>query len=396
MDTKEIMETTDKYYLPVFGRLPIALDHGEGVYLYDTDGKKYIDFLDGIAVNALGYDYPPLVKAVSEQAAKIMHGSNLFYYEIQAKAAKQLCEVTTFDRVFFANSGAEANEGAIKLARKYGDAISPKKFKIITALDSFHGRTMETLTATGQEHYHEGLSPLPAGFEYVPFGDGDALEKAMDDDVCGLLLEPIQGEGGVHVPPAGYLEKARELCDKHNALLIFDEIQTGVCRTGYWFAWMHSGVKPDVMTLAKAIGGGFPMGAFVVTERLAHVFKPGDHGSTFGGNALSCASCYAAIKTMKELELDKKARKTGEYFKKGLEALKAKHPDKVTDVRGMGLILGMELAKPGASLVTKALDKGLIINCTSGNVLRFVPPLVIGEAEIDTLLKGLDELLAEF
>ena len=396
MNTKEIMDTTEKYYLPVFGRIPIALDHGEGVYLYDTDGNKYTDFLAGIAVNALGYAYPPLVKAVSEQAAKIMHGSNLFYYEIQAKAAKQLCEVTTFDRVFFCNSGAEANEGAIKLARKYGHSKDPKKFKIVTAKDSFHGRTMETLTATGQDHYHEGLSPLPEGFVYVPFGDTTAMEAAMDDEVCGVLLEPIQGEGGVHVPPAGYLEKVKELCEKHDALLIFDEIQTGVCRTGYWFAWMHSGVKPDVLTLAKAIGGGFPMGAFLVQERLAHVFAPGDHGSTFGGNALSCASCYAAIKAMKELALDKKAAETGAYFKKGLEALKSKHPDKVTDVRGMGLILGMELAKPGASLVQGALDKGFIINCTAGNVLRFVPPLIIGKEDIDALLKGLDELLAEF
>ena len=205
MDTKEIMDTTEKYYLPVFGRSPIALDHGEGVYLYDTDGNRYTDFLAGIAVNALGYAYPPLVKAVSDQAARIMHGSNLFYYEIQAKAAKQLCEVTTFDRVFFCNSGAEANEGAIKLARKYGHSKDPKKFKIITARDSFHGRTMETLTATGQDHYHEGLTPLPEGFVYVPFGDTAAMEAAMDDEVCGVLLEPIQGEGGVHVPPAGYL-----------------------------------------------------------------------------------------------------------------------------------------------------------------------------------------------
>ena len=197
MDTKEIMDTTEKYYLPVFGRSPIALDHGEGPYLYDADGNKYTDFLAGIAVNALGYAYPPLVKAVSEQAGKIMHGSNLFYYGIQAKAAKQLCEVTTFDRVFFCNSGAEANEGAIKLARKYGHSKDPKKFKIITAKDSFHGRTMETLTATGQDHYHEGLNPLPEGFVYVPFGDLAAMEEAMDDDVCGVLLEPIQGEGGV-------------------------------------------------------------------------------------------------------------------------------------------------------------------------------------------------------
>lgn len=396
MNTKEIIETTEKYYLPVFGRAQIALDHGDGCYLYDTDGKKYLDGFAGIAVNALGYNYPALVKAVSEQAAKIMHVSNLFYTEIQAKAAKQLCEVTGFDRVFFANSGAEANEGAIKLALKYGVKKNPKKVKIITAIDSFHGRTMETLTATGQEHYHEGLGPLTDVFEYVPYGDIDAVAAKMDDTVCGVLLEPIQGEGGVHVPPEGYLAKVRELCDKHDALLIFDEVQTGVCRTGYWFAYMHSGVKPDVMTLAKAIGCGFPMGAFVVTERLAHVFAPGDHGSTFGGNALACAACYTAIKTMKELALDKKAADTGAYFKKGLEDLKKKYPDKVKDVRGMGLLLGMELVKPGGSIVTEGLKKGLILNCTAGTVLRFAPPLIITKDQIDELLKGLDALLAEF
>lgn len=396
MNTKEIISTTEKYYLPVFGRNQIAIDHGEGVYLYDTDGNKYTDFLDGIAVNALGYNYPPLVKAVSEQAAKVMHCSNLFYTEIQAKAAQALCEAAQMDRVFFANSGAEANEGIIKLARKYGSSISPKKYKIVTALDSFHGRTMETLTATGQDHYHEGLSPLPAGFVYVPFNDLAALESAMDDDVCAVLLEPIQGEGGVHVPDEGYLAKVRELCDAHKALLLFDEVQTGVCRTGKWFAWMHSGVKPDAMSCAKAIGGGFPMGAFLVQEKWARVFAPGDHGSTFGGNPISCASCYTAITEMKRLELDKVAAKTGAYFKKGLEALKVKYPDKVTDVRGEGLILGLELAKAGGSLVPAALKKGFIINCTAGNVLRFVPPLIIGEKDIDELLGVLDTLLVDF
>ncbi len=396
MNTQEIITTTEQYYLPVFGRAPIALDHGDGCYLYDADGKKYLDGFAGIAVNALGYNHPAVVKAVQEQAGKIMHVSNLFYTEIQAKAAKQLCEVTGFDRVFFANSGAEANEGAIKLALKYGVKKNPKKVKIITAKASFHGRTMETLTATGQEHYHEGLGPLTDVFSYVPYGDSDALAAQMDDTVCGVLLEPIQGEGGVHVPPEGYLQKVRELCDKHDALLIFDEVQTGVCRTGYWFAYMHSGIKPDVMTLAKAIGCGFPMGAFVVTERLAHVFAPGDHGSTFGGNALACAACYAAIHAMKDMALDKQAAQTGAYLQKGLQALQKKYPDKVKDVRGMGLLQGMELTKPGGALVTEGLKKGLILNCTAGTVLRFAPPLIITQAQIDELLKGLDALLAAF
>jgi acetylornithine/N-succinyldiaminopimelate aminotransferase len=396
MNTKEIIDTTEKYYLPVFGRPPIALDHGKGCTLYDADGKAYTDFLAGIAVNALGYAHPAIVKAISDQAAKIAHGSNIFYYEIQAKAAKELCKVAQMDRVFFANSGAEANEGLIKLARKYGSAKSPKKYKIITAVDSFHGRTMETLTATGQEHYHEGLEPLPEGFVYVPFGDLSAVEKVMDEDVCGVLLEPIQGEGGVHVPPEGYLKGVQDLCKKYDALLLFDEVQSGVCRSGKWFAYMLDGVKPDAMSLAKAIGCGFPMGAFLVQERLAHVFKPGDHGSTFGGNPLACAACYAAITTMEEMHLDEVAAKTGAYFKKGLEALQKKHPDKIKDVRGKGLLLGAELYRPGSSIVTEALKKGFIINCTAGNVLRFVPPLIISEKEIDALLKALDEILAEF
>ena len=396
MNTKEIIAMTEAHYLPVFGRFPIAIDHGEGATLYDADGKAYIDFLAGIATNALGYHHPAIVKAVCEQTQKVMHTSNLFYTEIQAKAAQQLAEVTGMDRVFFANSGAEANEGIIKLARKYGSRKNPAKFRIITAKDSFHGRTMETLTATGQDHYHEGLTPLPEGFTYVPFGDLAAIEAVMDDDVCGVLIEPIQGEGGVHVPAPGYLEGVKALCEKHDALFLLDEVQTGVCRTGKWFAYMHSTVKPDAMSLAKAIGGGFPMGAFVTTERLAHVFKPGDHGSTFGGNAISCASFYATLKTLKELHMDEAAARKGDYFQKGLKALQKKHPDKIADVRGKGLLIGAELSKAGACLVGRALEKGFIINCTAGNVLRFVPPLIITEGEIDQLLQCLDELLAEF
>lgn len=396
MDTKEIIAITEKYYLPVFGRNQIAWDHGAGCKLYDTDGKEYTDFFAGIAVNALGYEHPAIVNGIIAQTHKIIHCSNLYYTEIQAKCVQLLSEVTTFDRIFLCNSGAEANEGAIKLIRKYGIAKNPKKYKIITAIDSFHGRTMETLTATGQEHYHEGLFPLPHGFEYVPFGDIEALEKLMDDEVCGVILEPVQGEGGVYVPPAGYLEKVKELCAKHDALLVFDEVQTGFCRSGKWFAWMLSGVKPDILTMAKAIGGGIPMGAFAVDEKLAHVFAPGDHGTTFGGNSLACAASYAAVSTMKEQALDKVAAETGAYFKAGLQKLADTYADKVKEVRGEGLILGMELTKAGGPVVTAVLEKGFIINCTAGNVLRFVPPLIISKAEIDALLEVLAEVLKEF
>ena len=290
MDYKTVIDETEKYYLPVFGRYPLVIDHGKGCKLYDAEGNEYIDFLAGIAVNALGHAHPAMVKAISDQAAKVMHCSNLYYTEIQAKAVKIIAEVSGFDRVFLANSGAEANEGALKLARKYGISKSPTKFKIISADDSFHGRTFDTLAATGHDYYHVGYGPLSPGHEFVRYGDIAALEAKMNDDVCAVLLEPIQGEGGVHVPPAGYLEKVRQLCDKYDALLMFDEVQTGVGRTGKWFAYMQSGVKPDVMTFAKGIGSGFPMGGFCVTERLAHIFKPGDNGSTFGGNPLACAA----------------------------------------------------------------------------------------------------------
>lgn len=396
MDYKTVIDETEKYYLPVFGRYPLVIDHGKGCKLYDAEGNTYIDFLAGIAVNALGHAHPAMVKAISDQAAKVMHCSNLYYTEIQAKAVKIIAEVSGFDRVFLANSGAEANEGALKLARKYGVAKAPTKFKIISADDSFHGRTFDTLAATGHDYYHVGYGPLSPGHEFVPYGDIAALEAKMDDDVCAVFLEPIQGEGGVHVPPEGYLQKVRELCDKHDALLMFDEVQTGVGRTGKWFAYMQSGVKPDVMTFAKGIGSGFPMGGFAVTERLAHTFKPGDHGSTFGGNPLACAAAYACLTAIKAECLVEKAAEQGAYFKGELQKLQAKYPDKVKDVRGCGLLLGMELAKEGKPVVESCLRQHVIVNCTAGCVIRLVPPLIVTKEEIDAVVKALDTALAEF
>ncbi len=396
MDYKNVIDETEKYYLPVFGRYPLVLDHGKGCYLYDTEGNKYVDFLAGIAVNALGHAHPVLVKAIADQAAKIMHCSNLYYTEIQAKAVKVIAEVSGFDRVFLANSGAEANEGALKLARKYGKQKADGKFRIITAVHSFHGRTMMTLTATGQKKYQQGYEPLPAGYEYVEYGDIKALEAVMGDDVCAVLLEPVQGEGGVHVPTDEYLQQVRSLCDKHDALLIFDEIQTGVGRTGKWFAYMHSGVKPDILTFAKGIGGGFPMGGFAVEERLAHVFKAGDHGSTFGGNPLACAAAYACLTAIRSENLVDKAAVQGDYFKAELEKLQAKYPEKVKEVRGRGLILGMELVKEGKPVVERCLANHVIVNCTAGNVIRLVPPLIVTKEEIDIVVKALDDALAEF
>lgn len=396
MDTKTVIEQTEKYYLPVFGRYQMVMDHGQGCKVYDSEGNEYIDAFAGIAVNSLGYNHPVLTKAICDQAAKIMHCSNLYYTEIQAKAVRLVAEATGMDRVFFANCGAEGNEGAMKLARKYGVAKAPTKYKIISADESFHGRTFDTLAATGHDYYHVGYGPLSPGHEFVPYGDIAALEAKMDDDVCAVLLEPIQGEGGVHVPSAEYLRKVRELCDKHDALLIFDEVQTGVGRTGKWFGYMLSGVKPDVLTFAKGIGGGFPVAGFAVPERLARVFAPGDHGGTFGGNPMACAAVYATLATIKSENLVAKVAEKGAYFIGELKKLQAKYPEKVVEVRGAGLILGMELAKAGKPVVESCLANRVIVNCTANTVIRIVPPLIISKEEIDLVVAALDKALADF
>ena len=394
MDKKAIIEETEKYYLPVFGRYPMVMELGQGCRVWDNEGNEYVDAFAGIAVNSLGYNHPVLVKAISEQASKLMHCSNLYYTEIQAKALRVVAEATGMDRIFFANCGAEGNEGAMKLARKYGVSKAPTKYKIISADESFHGRTFDTLAATGHDYYHVGYGPLSPGHVLVPYGDIKALEAQMDDDVCAVLLEPIQGEGGVHVPPDEYLQQVRALCDKHDALLIFDEVQTGIARTGKWFAYMHSGVKPDILTFAKGIGGGFPVAGFAVPERLAHVFKPGDHGGTFGGNPLACAAVYATLTTIKSEGLVDKVAEKGEYFKNELRKLQEKYPDKVTDVRGCGLMLGMEVAGEGKPIVESCLANNVIVNCTAGNVIRIVPPLIISKEEIDIVVAALDKALA--
>lgn len=395
MDKKAIIEETEKYYLPVFGRYPMmVMELGQGCRVWDNEGNEYVDAFAGIAVNSLGYNHPVLVKAISEQAAKLMHCSNLYYTEIQAKALRVVAEATGMDRIFFANCGAEGNEGAMKLARKYGVSKAPTKYKIISADESFHGRTFDTLAATGHDYYHVGYGPLSPGHVLVPYGDIKALEAQMDDDVCAVLLEPIQGEGGVHVSSDEYLQQVRALCDKHDALLIFDEVQTGVARTGKWFAYMHSGVKPDILTFAKGIGGGFPVAGFAVPERLAHVFKPGDHGGTFGGNPLACAAVYATLTTIKSEGLVDKVAEKGEYFKNELRKLQEKYPDKVTDVRGCGLMLGMEVAGEGKPIVESCLANNVIVNCTAGNVIRIVPPLIISKEEIDIVVAALDKALA--
>ncbi|MCE5287491.1 MAG: acetylornithine transaminase [Pelosinus sp.] len=396
MSKEAVISTEGQHYMQVFARYQIVLSHGEGVYVYDNEGKKYIDFLGGIAVNVLGHAHPALVKAISTQAGKMIHCSNLYYTEEMALLSKKLTEVSGMDRVFMANSGAEANEGAIKLARKYAKSISPDKVDIITATNSFHGRTLATLTATGQDKFHHGYEPLPEGFKYVPFNDLAALKAVVSKErTAAIMLEPIQGEGGVYVPDEGYLAGVRKLCDETGALLIVDEIQTGMGRTGKMFAYQLYGIKPDIVSVAKGLAGGVPTGAVLATEKAAAAFHAGDHGTTFGGNPLACAAANAVFKVMDEEKLLDNAKAMGEYMKAGLNKLKSKYPALITEVRGKGLMIGAKLTKPGKDIVNRCLEKGAIINCTAGDVLRFLPPLNITKAHIDEVLKVLDETLAE-
>ena len=383
-------------YLPVFNRYKIVLDHGEGVYVFDNNGRKYIDFLAGIAVNVLGHAYVPLVKTIAEQAGRMIHCSNLYYTQAQADAAERLVRLSGLGKAFFANSGAEANEGAIKIAHKHAHAKDPEKSQIITAWHSFHGRTLATLTATGQPKYHEGFGPLPAGFDYVHYGEIEELARMMSAKTCAVMLETIQGEGGVHVPTAEYLKRVRELCDEHGALLIFDEIQSGMGRTGKLFAYEHFGVKPDIVTLAKGLAGGVPIGAFVVTDEVAGAFHAGDHGTTFGGNPLACAAANVVLDTVQKEGILGHVDKVGAYFREKLEGFRKKHPTLIKEVRGMGLLLGMELTTEGRGIVDECLAQGAIINCTAGNVLRFVPPLMVKEAHIDELCAILEPILAKY
>ena len=396
LTNEEIFAKDKSDYLPVFARYNIVLDHGDGPYVYDTKGKKYIDFLAGIAVNVVGHNYKPLVDAISKQASKMIHCSNLYYTEVQVEAAEKLKKLSGMDKVFFGNSGAEANEGAIKLARKYATNIDPEKIQIISALHSFHGRTLATLTATGQDHYHHGFGPLPAGLDYVPYNDIQALEAKMSDKTCAVMLEAIQGEGGVHVPDPDYLPKVRALCDKYNAVLIFDEVQCGMGRTGTFFGCQQFGVKPDIVTLAKGLAGGVPIGAFMATDKVASAFHAGDHGSTFGGNPLACAAACVVLDALIDGNLMENAKEIGAYLQSKFEEYKAKYPNLIKEVRGRGLILGMELTRPGREIANECLDYGAIINCTAGNVLRFVPPLNITKAHVDELISVLDKVLPKY
>lgn len=394
MTKEEIFAADEAHYMPVFARYPLVLSHGEGPYLFDTDGKRYLDFLAGIAVNVLGHAHPALVEAIRAQAGKLLHCSNLYYTETQAQLIEKLAKLSGLGKVFLANSGAEANEGAMKLARKYAYLKDTEKREIITAQHGFHGRTLATLTATAQPKYQEGYGPLPACFTYVPYNDVAALEAAVCDKTCAVFLEPIQGEGGVHVPDAAYLQKVRALCDRHGALLILDEIQTGVGRTGTFFAYEQFGVTPDIVTLAKGLAGGVPVGAFLAKDEVAAAFHPGDHGSTFGGNPLACAAANAVLDTIEAQGLLAHVKEIGAYLVESLTKLQAKYPALIVGVRGKGLIVGMQLTRPGRAISDGCLAAGAIINCTAGDVLRFVPPLTVEKAHVDELTAILDQALA--
>lgn len=393
MNTKEIMAMGDRYVMRTYGRIPMALVRGEGARVWDAGGKEYLDFVSGLAVCSLGHCHPAVAEAISSQARTLMHVSNLYYIEPQVKLAKLLVENTCADRVFFCNSGAEANEAAIKLARKYAKKnLGEERYEIITALKSFHGRTLAAITATGQPKYQQGFEPLPRGFKYVPFNDLAALEAAVGANTCAVMLEPVQGEGGVNEATPEYLAGVRELCQKHGLLLIFDEVQCGLGRTGKFLAHQHYGVEPDIFTLAKALGGGFPIGAMLAREDVAAGFAPGDHASTFGGNPLACAAGLAAMEQILNHGVVENAARVGGYFKDRLMALAGRYPF-ITEVRGRGLLLGAELSMEGKDIVHQCQEKGLLINCVNLNVLRFIPPLIITERDVDHALDVLVSVL---
>ena len=395
MNKQQVVETTDQYYMPVFARYNIALSHGAGPYVYDNEGKKYLDFLAGIAVNLLGHAHPKLVAAITKQAGKMIHCSNIYYTEVQAILVKKLALVSGLDKVFLANSGAEANEGAIKLARKYAKNLNDSKVEIISAQHCFHGRTLATLTATAQPKYQKGYEPLPGGFKYVDYNDIDALKAAVSEKTCAILLEPIQGEGGINMPDAEYLKQVRQLCDEAGVLLILDEIQTGMGRTGTMFAYQQYGIVPDIVTIAKGLGGGVPIGAFITSNKVASAFHAGDHGSTFGGNPLASAAANAVLAEIEEAGLLKNAQQTGTYLRNALVKLQGKYPAIITEVRGKGLMLGAQLTIEGRDIVNSCLEQGVIINCTAGNVLRFVPPLIIQPVHVDEMVAVLDKVLSK-
>jgi len=389
------IERNDKVITTTYGRYPLVPVRGQGCLLWDVDGREYLDLLAGVAVNILGHCAPKVVAAIKAQAETLIHCSNYYNIPQQIRLAELLCENSFAERVFFCNSGAEANEAALKLARKYSrETHGANRAEILTANASFHGRTFAGISATGQDKIKEGFAPLVPGFRHFPFGDIDALRTTVGPETCAIMLEPIQGEGGVNIPPAGYLKQVRELCDEQHLLLILDEVQTGCGRTGSLFAYEQEGMLPDIMTLAKGLANGVPIGAMLARDSLAAHLGPGSHGSTFGGNPLATAAGVATLETLLHEGILANCRASGAYLQAELERLARKYPF-IAAVRGRGLMIGVELSIEGGELVKAALQRGLLINCTVGKVLRFVPPLIITRKEIDRAMCVLDEIFAE-
>ena len=387
MTSQETIATFEKYVIGNYRRYPVSLVRGEGSYIWDAEGKRYLDFFPGWGCNLIGHCPPRVVEAVREQVGKLIHVPNTWHMEAQGLLAKALVERSGLDaQCFFCNSGTEANEAVIKLARLNGKPNG--RYKIITMLNSFHGRTYGALTATGQEKYHQGVGPMLAGFDYAPFGDLAAAAKLVDGETCAILIEPIQGEGGINLPPAGYLEGLRELCDKHGMMLIFDEVQTGMGRTGTWFAFQNFGVEPDAITLAKALAGGVACGGLLAKRKYAEKLVPGTHAATFGGNPIACAAALATIETIAKDNLLPRAAKIADAFRARFEAMKERYPV-IQDIRAKGTMIGVELAIDGTPIVDACLQRQLLINCTHGNVLRLLPALNLPD---DALQAGCDIL----
>jgi len=394
MLTEELMQGARQYLMDTYARYPLALARGQGTKVYDVEGREYLDFLAGVAVNVLGHCHPKVTLALQQQAQHLIHTSNLFYTEPQVKLAQVLVDHSFADKVFFCNSGAEANEAAIKLARRWAHAKDGAgRYEIVSMLNSFHGRTLATLTATGQDKVQKGFEPLPEGFRYVPFNDVEALSKAVTARTAGILVEVVQGEGGVRVATPAFLKACRDISRERGVLLMLDEVQTGIGRTGRLFAYEHYGVTPDVMTLAKGLGGGVPIGACLATDDVARAFTPGSHASTFGGNPLVCAAALAVLEViLEDRDILGQCARLGEYFMKGLLDLKGRCPA-VTDVRGLGLLIGVEVTLDARELVHDLRKRGILVNATSEHVLRFVPPLIVTTAEIDRVVVTLGDVI---
>ncbi|MBI5787403.1 MAG: acetylornithine transaminase [Candidatus Schekmanbacteria bacterium] len=395
METSQLLELSQQYLMSTYARQPVIFTRGAGAILWDNEGRKYLDFACGLAVCALGHCHPHLVEAIQKQSRELLHVSNLYHIKPQIELAQRLVENSFADKVFFCNSGAEANEAAIKLARRYAwGKWGGQRYKIITCEKSFHGRTIATITATGQSKFQTGFSPLLEGFSYVPYNDISALEAAIDHQTIAVMLEPIQAEGGVNMPDPGYLEDVRRLCDQHHLLMILDEVQTGIGRTGRLFGYQHHGIEPDMISLAKGLGGGVAIGALLAVDKVAQAFVPGTHASTFGGNPLACSAALAVLDVVLQNDFLPNVQAVGQYLEHSLTQLKNKYAF-IQEIRGIGCIWGMELDRPAAPIISACLKAGLVIVTAGEKVLRFLPPLIIGQEHVDQTIAILDGVLGE-